>query len=70
MGRFRVRQIWLSSIGPERSAVFDLADLYKAEYAIPAAATIEADGGDDIGDHPPCGPRRRACWKSVGALLL
>lgn len=39
--------------GHERSFVFDLADLYKAEYAIPAAfdaaALIAAEGGDDIG---------------------
>ncbi|MEU7765074.1 type I-E CRISPR-associated endonuclease Cas1e [Nocardia sp. NPDC049190] len=34
--------------GHERSFVFDLADLYKAEFAIPAAFDAAADGGDDI----------------------
>lgn len=34
--------------GHERSFVFDLADLYKAEYAIPAAFDAAAEGGDDI----------------------
>ncbi|MGC4993014.1 hypothetical protein [Nocardia salmonicida] len=46
--------------------MFDLADLYKAEYAIPAAfdaaATIEAEGGDDIG-----GVTRRAVRDAVHA---
>lgn len=34
--------------GHERSFVFDLADLYKAEFAIPVAFDIAAQGHDDI----------------------
>lgn len=34
--------------GHERSFVFDLADLYKAEFAIPAAFDAAAEGGDDV----------------------
>lgn len=34
--------------GHERSFVFDLADLYKAEFAIPVAFDVAAEGSDDI----------------------
>lgn len=64
--------------GHERSFVFDLADLYKADYAIPAAFDAAAEGGDDIP-----GATRRAvrdaihtghllerCCADIYALLL
>ncbi|MGW4371511.1 type I-E CRISPR-associated endonuclease Cas1e [Nocardia takedensis] len=52
--------------GHERSFVFDLADLYKAEFAIPAAFDAAAQGSDDIP-----GTTRRAVRDAVhtGHLL-
>ncbi|MCX4097896.1 type I-E CRISPR-associated endonuclease Cas1e [Nocardia sp. alder85J] len=64
--------------GHERSFVFDLADLYKAEYAIPIAFDIAADDVDDI----PSATRRAVrdaihaggllgrCSKDIHTLLL
>ncbi|ATL66776.1 type I-E CRISPR-associated endonuclease Cas1e [Nocardia terpenica] len=64
--------------GHERSFVFDLADLYKAEFAIPVAFDTAAEGGDDI----PSATRRAVrdvvhagnllerCCKDIHALLL
>ncbi|WP_280333068.1 type I-E CRISPR-associated endonuclease Cas1e [Nocardia wallacei] len=64
--------------GHERSFVFDLADLYKAEYAIPVAFDVAADGADDI----PATTRRAVrdaihaggllgqCCKDIHNLLL
>ncbi|WP_338760712.1 type I-E CRISPR-associated endonuclease Cas1e [Nocardia vulneris] len=64
--------------GHERSFVFDLADLYKAEFAIPVAFDIAAEEPDDIGS-----ATRRAvrdtihaagllhrCCKDIHALLI
>ncbi|MFI9410166.1 type I-E CRISPR-associated endonuclease Cas1e [Nocardia gamkensis] len=64
--------------GHERSFVFDLADLYKAEFAIPAAFDAAAEGGDDV----PAATRRAVrdavhsgrllerCCSDIYALLL
>ncbi|MFI2560950.1 type I-E CRISPR-associated endonuclease Cas1e [Nocardia farcinica] len=64
--------------GHERSFVFDLADLYKAEFAIPPAFDAVAEGGDDI----PAATRRAVrdaihaghllerCCSDIYALLL
>lgn len=68
--------------GHERSFVFDLADLYKAEYAIPAAfdaaAACEEEGSDDIGgitrravrDAVHAGNLLTRCCADIYALLL
>ncbi|MEV0760408.1 type I-E CRISPR-associated endonuclease Cas1e [Nocardia sp. NPDC050435] len=64
--------------GRERSFVFDVADLYKAEFAIPIAFTVAAEGGDDI----PAATRRAVrdaihegellsrCCRDIHSLLL
>lgn len=36
-------------VGHDRSFVFDMADLYKMEIAVPAAFSVVAKGSDDIG---------------------
>ncbi|MGW0252082.1 type I-E CRISPR-associated endonuclease Cas1e [Nocardia goodfellowii] len=64
--------------GHERSFVFDLADLYKAEYAIPIAFDIAAEAPDDIGavtrravrDAVHAGGLLGRCCKDIHALLL
>ncbi|NEW51653.1 type I-E CRISPR-associated endonuclease Cas1 [Nocardia cyriacigeorgica] len=64
--------------GHERSFVFDLADLYKAEFAIPAAFDAAADGGDDIPgttrravrDAVQTGRLLERCCKDIYDLLL
>ncbi|MBF6064645.1 type I-E CRISPR-associated endonuclease Cas1 [Nocardia terpenica] len=64
--------------GHERSFVFDLADLYKAEFAIPVAFDTAAEGGDDIPgatrravrDAIHAGNLLERCCKDIHALLL
>ncbi|MEV4130227.1 type I-E CRISPR-associated endonuclease Cas1e [Nocardia sp. NPDC049707] len=64
--------------GHERSFVFDLADLYKAEFAIPIAFDVAAEGGDDIPavtrravrDAVHSGGLLERCCKDIHALLL
>ncbi|MEG8182997.1 type I-E CRISPR-associated endonuclease Cas1 [Nocardia terpenica] len=64
--------------GHERSFVFDLADLYKAEFAIPVAFDTAAEGGDDIPgatrravrDAVHAGNLLERCCKDIHALLL
>ncbi|WP_040797733.1 type I-E CRISPR-associated endonuclease Cas1e [Nocardia higoensis] len=64
--------------GHERSFVFDLADLYKADFAIPAAFDAAAEGGDDIPsvtrravrDAVHAGRLLERCCADVYALLL
>ncbi|MGV9680365.1 CRISPR-associated endonuclease Cas1 [Nocardia sp. NPDC003482] len=64
--------------GHDRSFVFDLADLYKADYAIPVAFDVVSEGAEDI----PAATRRAVrdavhagnllerCCKDIHALLL
>ncbi|WP_306361310.1 type I-E CRISPR-associated endonuclease Cas1e [Nocardia sp. CC227C] len=64
--------------GHERSFVFDLADLYKAEYAIPIAFDIAAEAPDDIGaatrravrDAVHAGGLLTRCCRDIHTLLL
>ncbi|NNH72321.1 type I-E CRISPR-associated endonuclease Cas1 [Nocardia uniformis] len=64
--------------GHERSFVFDLADLYKAEFAIPVAFDVAAEGPEDIGaaarravrDAVHAGGLLGRCCKDIHALLL
>ncbi|WP_280502407.1 type I-E CRISPR-associated endonuclease Cas1e [Nocardia farcinica] len=64
--------------GHERSFVFDLADLYKADFAVPAAFDAAAEGGDDIPsttrravrDAVHAGRLLERCCADVYALLL
>lgn len=52
--------------GHERSFVYDIADLYKAEFVIPVAFDMAADEPDDIGGET----RRRLRDAIAGAHLL
>ncbi|MFE3758030.1 type I-E CRISPR-associated endonuclease Cas1e [Nocardia tengchongensis] len=64
--------------GHERSFVFDLADLYKAEFAIPVAFDVAAEQPDDIGattrravrDVVHAGGLLSRCCKDIYTLLL
>ncbi|MFE3027995.1 hypothetical protein ACFXG3_28050 [Nocardia tengchongensis] len=64
--------------GHERSFVFDLADLYKAEFAIPIAFDVAVEGPDDIGattsravrDVVHAGGLLSRCCKDIYTLLL
>ncbi|MEV6274875.1 type I-E CRISPR-associated endonuclease Cas1e [Nocardia sp. NPDC051832] len=64
--------------GHERSFVFDLADLYKAEYAIPVAFDVAAESPDDIGavtrrsvrDAVHAGGLLGRCCTDIHTLLL
>ncbi|WBB79298.1 type I-E CRISPR-associated endonuclease Cas1e [Micromonospora sp. WMMD882] len=64
--------------GNERSFVYDIADLYKAEVTIPVAFDVAASGSTDIGSDTRRAVRDRAhdgailhrCVRDIRALLL
>ncbi len=64
--------------GHDRSFVFDLADLYKAEFAIPVAFDVASDAGEDIPgttrravrDAVHAGNLLERCCRDIHTLLL